>query len=295
MVGEFRRFAGPMLAGCMLSVVGCAEPWQGWDRIFLQSPGPPRTSPADLGLDYEDVRIVSANGKTMAGWFVPPTDGAAEATFLVHTGMRGNLDTYLAAVPWAARNGFNLLVYDWQGFGASEGVPNFANFEPDTRAAVEYLLARPDLGVGIIQLGASLGSICALAAARDYPDETVGLILYGASFTEDMASSWLTTQVDSSLLPFGVLGDVVWTALLPPFFNAHQYLEAVRVPILAITPADDTIVPPIAQQHLYDLLPEPKQRYFTYGGHVHAPDTDMQLEPIVVEWTRAVLAERVGL
>lgn len=284
-----------VLAGCLAAHAGCVIPWQDLDPIFLQSPGPPVTSPADLGLAYEDVRIASANGNKLAGWFVPALSGQSRATFLVHTGMRGNLDTYLPLVPWAVENDFNILVYDWQGFGASEGVPDFTHFEPDTYAAVEYVVSRPESNGGIIQLGASLGTACAMAAATAYPDQTIGLVLYGAAFKDNFATLWLSTQVAPALALLGPFGDAAWNAILPDFFDTARYLAAIQVPILAITPEDDTIVPPEAQRKFYDALPEPKQRYITYGGHVHAPDVDPQLGIVVVEWARGVVSRRNGL
>ena len=271
---------------------GCVLPLQDWDLIFLQSTGPAKSSPADLGFAFEEVRFPSANGKQLSGWFVPAASGAPLGTLLVHTGMRGNLDTYLPVVPWAVQNDFNILVYDWQGFGSSEGVPDFGNFEPDTRAAVEYLLSRPESATGIIQLGASLGAIPAMAATTWYPDQTVGLVLYGGFYTDNFAESWIIDQLTPLLASVGVIGDLAWNALLPDFFDARQYLDAIHVPIFSITPEDDTIVPVEEQNRFYKSLPEPKQRFFTYGGHVHSPETDPELGSAVMNWAKSVVAAR---
>ncbi|MBI4580419.1 MAG: alpha/beta hydrolase [Planctomycetes bacterium] len=278
-------------AVCLSFAVGCGTPGNVIDRYFLKSPGPPKTSPADLGLVYEDVRFPSLNGYQLAGWFVPAAGGEPLATVLVHTGMQGNLDTYLPMVPWAASD-FNVLIYSWQGFGASEGESDFSNFEPDTRAAVEYLLSRPGADRGIIQLGASLGAVPAMAAAANYPDQTIGLILYGGAFLEDIPSMWLATQITPLLWPIGRVGDHVWAAILPDFFDAHRYLDSIRVPILAVTAEDDETVPVPAQMALYGALPEPKQLYLTYGGHLHAVETDGELAGVVVEWAKAVVVGR---
>ena len=281
-----------MALACVGLAAGCTIPWQDWDRLILVSTGPPKSSPAAFGLAYEEVRFPSANGNKLAGWFVPAASGQPLATFLVHTGIRVNLDTYLPPVPWAAKNDFNVLVYDWQGFGASEGVAHFTNWEPDTRAAVEYLLSRPESSTGLIQLGASFGAIPGLAAATWYPDQTLGLVLYGGAFTDNFVESWLSQEVSPLLGPVGHLGDLAWNALLPDFFDAHQYLGAVHVPILSVTPQDDVIVPVLEQDRLYEALPNPKQRYITQGGHVHAPDADPELGNVIVTWARDLPAIR---
>jgi hypothetical protein len=261
-----------------------------WDRVMLVPTGLPESSPAAFGLNYEDIRFPSANGNMLTGWLVPATSGKPLATILVHTGMRGNVETYLSTVPWAANNDFNIMIYDWQGFGASEGVAHFTNWEPDMRAAVDYLLSRPESSTGIIQMGASLGAIPGLAATAWYPDQTIGLVLYGGFFTGDFAESWLIYQVTPLLASFGMMGDFAWNALLPDFFDGRRYLDSIHVPILSITPADDTIVPVPEQDKFYEALPEPKQRYFTYGGHVHACDTDPELGNAVIAWAKALPA-----
>jgi alpha-beta hydrolase superfamily lysophospholipase len=275
---------------CGSLFAGCATLCQDWSQLILRSTGPPKRSPAQFGLAYENVRFPSANGNQLAGWFVPSASGKPLATFLIHTGMRGNLDTYLYAIPWAAKNDFSILVYDWQGFGDSEGTPSFANWEPDMHAAVDYLLARPDTGAGIIQLGASLGAIPGMAATAAYPDQTIGLVLYGGFFTENIPESWLIYEVSPLLATTGLIANTVWNTLLPDFFDGPQYLAFLQTPILLITPTDDDIVPVREQDRLYAALPDSKQRYFTYGGHVHAPETDPNLGPTVIAWAKALPA-----
>jgi alpha-beta hydrolase superfamily lysophospholipase len=277
-----------LLAPCLGLAPGCGTARPGLDALLLRTDGPPRTSPADAGLAYEDVRFPSADGVALAAWYVPSAGGPARATFLIHTGLNGNLDTFLPFVARAAPGGFNVFVYAWQGFGNSEGTRNLDHFEPDTRGAVDYLLARPDVTDGIIQVGASFGAVSALAATTQSEARTVGLVLYGASFIDRLPGDWLTSQLSPLLLPVGSLADCLWAGSIPGFFDARRYLDAIHVPVLAITAADDTTVPPAAQAAFFDALPEPKRRYLTYGGHVHAIDTDPGLTRAVIDWARAL-------
>ncbi len=289
---RYRQFCAALFisAAFIGAIPGCGLPWDKWDCVFLQSPGPPEKTPGDLGLNYEDVRIPTPSGNQMAGWFVPAASGNPKATFLVHTGMRGNIETYLSIIPWAADNNYNLLIYDWEGFGASEGEPDFDNFEPDIHAAVDYLLSRPESSTGIIQMGASFGAVPSMAATVAYPDQTIGLVLYGAGFTEELATTWLEYRVNPLLAMVGRWGDGVWNILLPDFFQANRYFGQIKVPVLQVIASDDSIIVPQEQEHFYKSLPQPKQLYMTYGDHVHAPDTDPNLGPAVIEWANQLPA-----
>jgi hypothetical protein len=283
-----------LLAGCLSGMVGCGIPWQDWDRIILRETDSPRRTPADLGFAYEDVSIPTSNNAKLAGWFVPAVSGAPLATLIVHTGIAGNMEDYLPMVPIGANNDFNVLVYDWQGYGDSEGVAHFANFEADTRAAIDYMLARPEGSTGVIQFGVSLGTSPAIAAATMYPDETVGLILYAPAFLDQVPSAWLKDSFGVLLWPVGLLGNNALELFLPEFMLAENYVGSIRVPILVITPEDDEIVPPPAQRKLYNRLPEPKQLYMTYGGHRGAAETDPELPGVIATWSKGVVADHNG-
>jgi hypothetical protein len=269
-----------------VSVAACGIEIEDWDLILLRPWPSPQASPADLGLDFEDLRIPSADGNELAAWFVPAVGGNARGTVLVHTGMEGNIGRYMSLLPWAAENDFNIFIYDYQGFGASEGEPSFSNFEPDARAVVDYLLSRPEPSAHVlVQLGGSLGSIPALSIAAATPDETVGVVVFGAFFTDQIGGLWLQTFVSPLFAPIGYITDLIWTANLPDFMNARLAIDRVQVPILAIIPEDDTLVPVAAQLIFFDALPEPKQLHWTSGDH--SPDVienDPPLGDAILQW-----------
>jgi hypothetical protein len=259
-----------------------------WDSLLLRPWPEPKTSPAELGLAYEPVRIPTADGRMLAAWFVPAQGGLPRATVVIHTGMEGNIGRYLSLLPWAADNEFNALIYDYQGFGASEGEAAFRNFEADARAVVDYLLSRPeDSAHVLIHLGGSLGSLPALAATAEYPGETVGVVIFGGFFPEQIGGIWLRTFVSPLLGPIGDVFSHLWVAVLPDFMNPRNAIGRIEDPILVIVPENDTIVPTEAQMNFFAALPEPKQLYFTPAAH--SPDAmehDPALGPTILEWAR---------
>lgn len=286
--GKFALRAA-LLAGIGATGTGCGYGIQDWELLFLRPWPSPTSTPADLGLDYESVWIPSRDGNLVSAWFVPSTVEPALATILIHTGMEGSIQRYLEILPPGVEGGFHMLVYDWQGFGASEGRPSFVNFRPDTQAAVAYLLSRPESEAArIIHLGVSLGSIPALGAAAEFPDPTLAIVVFGGFFPDEIAPIWLATRISPIFTCLGWLAGNLWVALLPEFLDPRDHFPRLDAPILAVIPRDDSTIPPLAQERFFEALPEPKALYLSFGDHARAHLTDPDLLPTVIRWCQEV-------
>lgn len=123
------------------------------------------TTPADkLKLDYEDVDIKTPDGKTLNGWFIPAKD--ATATVIYYHGNAGNISDRIHRVAFFYDMGFNLLIFDYRGYGKSEGWPSENGLYKDALAAYDYLAARRDVDKDkIIIYGKSLGGAVAIETA----------------------------------------------------------------------------------------------------------------------------------
>ena len=134
--------------------------------LFLVVPGiaavnVPRTAadrtPAAVGLRYEDVWFPTVDGVRLHGWYVPSANGAA---VVVRHGSGSTSSSTLAQAAVLARHGFGVLLTDARGHGRSEGrAMDFGWYgDRDIRAAIDFLLARPDVRPDAIGgLGLSMG------------------------------------------------------------------------------------------------------------------------------------------
>jgi pimeloyl-ACP methyl ester carboxylesterase len=123
---------------------------------------------AALAIPHQDVHIATADGRELAAWYVPSTNGAA---VLVSHGSGGSRKRVAAHVRMLARHGYGVLALDNPGNGTSEGHSNGLgdNAQPGIDAALDYLGRRPDVDRGrIAGLGLSLGGEVLLeATGRD--------------------------------------------------------------------------------------------------------------------------------
>lgn len=132
------------------------------------------TTPADWphgtrGADYRDVELLS-HGESLAGWYVPSTNGAA--VILLHSGGIHRMGVMREGEALAAA-GFGVLMYDRRAHGESTGDHDSGGWYDvdDVPAALEYLRRQPDVDAGRIGVfGASIGGQVALRAAAAHPE-----------------------------------------------------------------------------------------------------------------------------
>jgi uncharacterized protein len=123
---------------------------------------------SSLGIPHEEVRVTTADGRSLSAWYVPSTNRAA---VLLSHGSGGSRERVAAHVRMLARHGYGVLALDNPGNGESEGHSNGlgSNAQPGLAAAVAWLSRRPDVDPGrIAGFGTSLGGeVLIEAAARD--------------------------------------------------------------------------------------------------------------------------------
>ncbi len=127
---------------------------------------PPTVTPADRGMPYEEMRVVS-RGAELPGWFIPAGDGAAGPGVVLVHGWESARDRTLPNAQVLHAAGFHVLTVDVRGHGANpaETLPiSGGEFGADAGAALDALLARPEVTRGAL-LGHSLGGCGALLAA----------------------------------------------------------------------------------------------------------------------------------
>jgi fermentation-respiration switch protein FrsA (DUF1100 family) len=127
------------------------------------------------GLDVEDAWFSSGDGVRLHGWFVAREQPSAVILFCHGNG--GNVThrtDLLRVVPRYANA--SILVFDYRGYGRSEGVPHEAGILADARAARKWLADRAGVAEQeIVVMGESLGGAVAVDLAAT--DGARGLIL----------------------------------------------------------------------------------------------------------------------
>lgn len=223
-------------------------------------------TPEDVGLAYQDVRIPVGN-TVLHGWWLPAEQ--PHATLLFSHGNAENISTHLASVYWLPKEGVNVLLIDYRGFGKSEGVPSVAAAVEDVRASWQWLLAEqgdwPLFGLGQ-SLGASLMAAATAREAEALTGHIAGLVL-DAGFTRYSAVA--REQAAKSPLTWLLQWPVGWA--MPSGFDPIDALSSLPpAPVLIIHGRRDPVIALHHAQQLHEQAKSPKSLYVYDGGHIES-------------------------
>jgi hypothetical protein len=240
-----------LLVGALAYGGMAAALYLGQERILFQ---PTRTlvaTPRHAGLSYEDVRFDTADGVTLHGWFVPAP--RARWTLLFFHGNAGNVSHRLETLALLHELGESVLLFDYRGYGQSEGAPSEAGLVRDAEAAWRYLTQTRGIDAGrIVLMGRSLGGAVAAQLARRRP--AAGLVLE-STFTS-------VPELAGDLYPW-----LPARALARVRLDTLYAVRRLELPLLVVHSETDEIVPVAHGRRLYEAASAPKQWLAIDGGH----------------------------
>jgi hypothetical protein len=207
-------------------------------------------TPASLGLAYQDVWFEAEDGVRLHGWLIP---GARPTTLFWCHGNAGNISHRLDNIQEIHhRLGIGVFIFDYRGYGRSDGSPTEAGLYRDARAARETLVR--NLGVPaqqIVYFGRSLGAAVALELALAHPPS--GLIL---------ESPFLSVQAMANRTIPGS------GFLFKTRFDSLAKISRSRAAVLVLHGDADEVVPYEHGRRLWEAASEPKA-FYTIAGARH--------------------------
>ena len=208
-------------------------------------------TPSDAGMHWEEVWLETEDGVIINGWFVPAAQ--ARGTVLFCHGNTGNISHRLESIGIFYNLSFNTLIFDYRGYGLSEGNPDEEGTYTDAQAAWDYLTNRKSIPPeSIIVFGRSLGgSVAAHTAVNNNPQ----LLILESSFSS-------LRQLGSELYPW------LPVKLLSGFdYPTVEYVTSVNCPVIVIHSREDDIIPFEHGQHIFDAAAQPKSFLVIPGDH----------------------------
>lgn len=236
-------------------------------------------TPQALGLAYQDVSIATEDGERLGAWWVPKVAGPSRAPILYCHGNGGNISGRVEKLALLARHGFDTLMFDYRGYGASTGRPSEEGTYEDARAARKALLALPGVEAArVIYLGESLGGAVALQLALESPPR--GLVL----------QSTYTSIRDEARVHYGR----VPLFLIPDAYPSIDRIGALRCPLLMVHGDRDDIVPFSQGERLFAAAPEPKrfERLEGVGHNDLVARAGTRYMEILAAWVEALPSTR---
>jgi pimeloyl-ACP methyl ester carboxylesterase len=193
-----------------------------------------------VGADGDQIHVIFvARDETKLD---PALDVHEGITVIFSHGRYNNMLKYVYRLGYWEDMGFNVIMYDYRGYGASSGETSEANMYEDAVAAYDFAISQPDVGT-IVSVGYSLGGPPAVYLCSEESGREVAACIVEATFSSvdqmadmagyyDFQGSWFAdTEFDTAGraaeidLPFMVLhgradkridfahGETIWKAV----------------------------------------------------------------------------------
>lgn len=215
----------------------------------------------------ESVLFTNANGDTLNGWMlkslpdVSMPAGKTETPIITLLHCHGNagflVSQYRAMSPLLPY-GFQVFLFDYSGFGFSQGKATRNNVLVDANAALDYLKTRSDVqNTKLVVYGQSLGGHLSAVVAAQREKDIDGLVIEGAfSSHKDIAAD---------MVP--VLGRVC----VKQGYCATKSIKQFHKPVLVIHSTEDATIPYTMGQKIFAAANEPRQFYEIKKCHICGP------------------------
>lgn len=207
--------------------------------------------PSHIGLLFENISFVTSDGVKLSGWFIPK-DNPRGVLLFCH-GNAGNIGHRLESIQLFNRLGLEIFIFDYRGYGDSEGKPTEEGTYQDVEAAWKYLVEKRRIKKDkAIVFGRSLGGGIASWLASKY---TPKALILESTFTSlpDIAAAryWF--------IPVRILMRIK--------YNTAGRLGNVNCPTLIVHSRDDRVIPLTHGQRLFETASEPKVLLEITGTH----------------------------
>lgn len=227
-------------------------------------------TPADVGLEYEDVSFLSEGDNTeLKGWFIPA--GNSSGIVIVNGGYQNRLDATIPTLQLTKDlidNGYSVLLFDLRGRGESEGRGlTLTNNDWDIRGAVNYLKSRELNRIYI--LGFSSGAASSVLSGA----EVDGMVLDScfASVREMFIRGMIKEGYPKLIAEISSPGVFLIARVVYGYQaqNPEDRIGDVACPILLIHGEEDTGIPVGDAHKLHDASSNPLNGLWVVPGSDH--------------------------
>lgn len=193
---------------------------------------------------------ITSNGVRINGWFIPYT--GASYTLLFCHGNAGNISHRLHKLYILRELGLNICIFDYRGFGRSQGCPSEHGIYKDAEAVYDYLVLQRKIESNkIILYGESLGTAVTVDLASK---KNIGAMILEGSFScgKDVGRAWYP------LLPRFLFSDK---------FNSLKKIKNIEYRKLFIHAKEDEVIPIVLARKLFQAAAPPKEFIEIHGTH----------------------------
>lgn len=229
--------------------------------------------------DFEEVWLTASDGTKLHGWYFWHSDPQATVLFCHGNGSCvANLGSFAQRL--RDRHRVNLFVFDYRGYGRSEGTPNEQGVCLDAASARQWLAKRAGVASeSLVLMGRSLGGAVAVHLASQQPCR--GLVLH----------STFSSMTDVGARHYPWL-PVRWC--LRNRFPSIEKLGRCVCPLLQLHGDVDEVVPMDLGRKLFDVAVMEQKKFVVLNGVGHNDAIDLRCEQEIESFLSTLAVERLS-
>jgi alpha-beta hydrolase superfamily lysophospholipase len=213
----------------------------------------------------EELNFKASDGCMLNGWFLKPKNKtmAIIATVLQLHGNGGNISYQYQFAEPLIKAGFQVMVFDYEGYGKSTGKASQEKVLDDGIQALHYIKQREDVkNTKLILFGQSLGGHLSCVVAAKEQQLIDALVVEGAFTGHRTMAVYVAHNHNAPK----------WVAklLVKSKYNAIDYIDKVTIPKLIIHSTEDATCPFYMGKELYNKAVSPKYFWEIKGPHIQA-------------------------
>ena len=256
----------------------------GCNSLFFQPDNHFYAHPSQFGLTHREIHFKSGDGTALYGWFLQ-AKGPVKGTIVFFHGNAANISNHIYAVEWLPKRGYQVFIFDYRGYGLSEGTPDREGAVTDCAAAINTVRLQPGVNPDrLIVYGQSLGGALMIPALEGDGGRGVRAVVLESTFSSYREVVRLI--LDRHWLTWPLQYPLSWMLFTDELAPRDHLASLAGVPVLVVSRTGDPVVPFGAGSRLFDKIPGKDKTFWPVEGQGHIV-TFTQNDPV---WREKLLS-----
>lgn len=222
-------------------------------------------TPESFNLKHEEVFFKTRDNLRLHGWWLK-SETAKKANIIYVHGNAQNISSHVANVAWLTKKGYDVFIFDYRGYGYSQGDVEIDGVIHDVLDAIAYVDQRSGKeNTPVVVMGQSLGASLAIYAVSksEFKNRIKAVIAVSAfadyqNISQEVLSSWWLTWAFQWPLSFTINNN----------YSPLEYIANISpVPIAVLHSKEDEVIPYHHGLDLFEAAKQPKTFIELTGLH----------------------------
>ena len=215
--------------------------------------------PDQFNIKLDPITLTSIDGTKLSAWRIYSKKKNPKNLIVFFHGNAQNLTSHYVNAVWMAEHGYDILIFDYRGYGLSEGKPDPLGVSKDGLAFLNYSYNEFKKGgfKNFIVYAQSLGGAIALKSMEDFAhNDEVSLVVLDSTF---LSPREVAREKTNRIFAYLISND----------YTAKPELKFLTMPVLSIHSTEDFVIAYQLGQDLFNKVPSTKKEFWTLSVRGH--------------------------